>query len=492
MSRSGRGGGGSRSDDDGPSLGSRLSSAASRLFSRRRQRAGGGGHGSRSPSPPRGRNNERAEREAREARAREMARERERERQQAEERERQRQYDRNREIARQREIERRRLGEEGERRRVEQLARDLERQERERELARQARERRRAGGGGGGSRSDSEDFDYAPQQRQSDVHAHHDALRQARAAQGPTFQERLDAVDFDGEIPADFKDPIMMELMTDPITLSNRQTYDRDSLRVLAGSDYSDYFRDPMTRQRILKSEIEDTPTNEALLARIEAFVTDVERGLHAEQSLSEAAAAGPAPAQQSFQDRLDAIHFNGEIPDRLRCIFTEGVMDDPITLRSGKTYDRVGIMHHAEQTPGDSFRCPLTNMRLPKSDLDDTFTNTDIKEQIEAFVAEREAEFLAQQVLEQEDRSERNERVSHSSLSDDSSSESSRADVEEGDLDRLREARLRRFGGGSGMFGGAAGATHDAASSRRSRRSQGSGDDDSSTRRRRRRAPRE
>lgn len=154
------------------------------------------------------------------------------------------------------------------------------------------------------------------------------------------------------------------------------------------------------------------------------------EAALRAAQQAEVARQVGP-----TFSTRLEAIEYAGEIPERLRCPISLDVMNDPITLRSGKTYDRAALREYVRTLANmqSYFPCPITKVRIPKADISETLTNTDIKEQIEDFVKTKEAEARQEQAAS----------VSSSSLRRSSDGSESLDEAE-----KMRRARLKKFAG--------------------------------------------
>lgn len=96
-------------------------------------------------------------------------------------------------------------------------------------------------------------------------------------------------------------------------------------------------------------------------------------------------------------QHRLEDIHYQAEIPKTLRCPLSGKIMNDPITLSSGITYDRQYLRAHfldphcKDQVPGQSF-CPMTKLLIQDSEL--AFkTSSVIKTMIEEFITAKELE---------------------------------------------------------------------------------------------------
>lgn len=98
----------------------------------------------------------------------------------------------------------------------------------------------------------------------------------------------------------------------------------------------------------------------------------------------------------KTFQQRLDDIHFAGDVPDNLCCPVSLSIMNDPITLpTSGRTYDRASLIEFA-RTARDPLVCPLTRKPLDINHVMNTATNYEKKGEIEKFVTNEEAKHRA------------------------------------------------------------------------------------------------
>ncbi len=100
----------------------------------------------------------------------------------------------------------------------------------------------------------------------------------------------------------------------------------------------------------------------------------------------------------QSFRARLMRINFDGVIPDHMKSCISYEIINDPITVSSGITYDRAEL----SQCFGHNSRikCPMTmGFFIHRQELQ--FKSTVfLKTLIEAFVTEQENAFQAQRTL--------------------------------------------------------------------------------------------
>lgn len=93
-------------------------------------------------------------------------------------------------------------------------------------------------------------------------------------------------------------------------------------------------------------------------------------------------------PAKITLQQRLKNIGCEDNIPEEFICPISLEIMDDPVTLSSGKTYDRKCLIRH--YLVNQSEFCPLTRQLIKSEEL--TFgTTTIIKDMCENFVESQE-----------------------------------------------------------------------------------------------------
>ncbi|MFY7698225.1 MAG: U-box domain-containing protein [Legionella sp.] len=94
-----------------------------------------------------------------------------------------------------------------------------------------------------------------------------------------------------------------------------------------------------------------------------------------------------------TFRQRL-AICYQGEIPERYRYLqdpISLELMDDPITLSSGHTYDRNTIEQWFAHGDGLSSSCPLSRKTISWEEFHGMTTHVIMRNLIERFVCEKE-----------------------------------------------------------------------------------------------------
>lgn len=98
-----------------------------------------------------------------------------------------------------------------------------------------------------------------------------------------------------------------------------------------------------------------------------------------------------------SFQDRLDEIKFKDDVPKKFCCPIGLSIMNDPIAVSSGRTYDRVNLKDWFK-SKGDPLKItdPETRDIIHRSELENK-TNIFVKDAIDAFVVAREEEHRMQ-----------------------------------------------------------------------------------------------
>jgi hypothetical protein len=94
-------------------------------------------------------------------------------------------------------------------------------------------------------------------------------------------------------------------------------------------------------------------------------------------------------------QQRLDAIGYQGQIPEDYCCPIagTHQLMLDPVTTSSGETFDRQQLIQYfqAKNNP-DTISCPMTRRKLSRGELSYP-TSRVVKNAIETFVVQFECE---------------------------------------------------------------------------------------------------
>jgi ankyrin repeat protein len=103
-----------------------------------------------------------------------------------------------------------------------------------------------------------------------------------------------------------------------------------------------------------------------------------------------------PAPASTNRQAaRLEACRFAGEVPEPLRDVSTLEMMDDPVTVSSGHTYERNSLKQLPtavvnKVTIRNCIVCPISRACIPRSEADNP-TNICMRNIIEDFVCTQE-----------------------------------------------------------------------------------------------------
>lgn len=99
------------------------------------------------------------------------------------------------------------------------------------------------------------------------------------------------------------------------------------------------------------------------------------------------------------FKDRLSVIEYNGEIDPRFICPISKEIMNDPVTISNGQTYDRTSLKAFAESCRNQETReipeillCPLTRQPFKTAEIENGTTFI-IKQFIDEFVSAKEKE---------------------------------------------------------------------------------------------------
>lgn len=96
----------------------------------------------------------------------------------------------------------------------------------------------------------------------------------------------------------------------------------------------------------------------------------------------------------KKFSERLSDIGYNHEnIPSHYCCPITLSIMNDPITISSGYTFDRIALLQLNHGKAVGTFKCPITKKDIPIDEVN-IGTTILIRDWIEAFVIEKESEF--------------------------------------------------------------------------------------------------
>lgn len=97
---------------------------------------------------------------------------------------------------------------------------------------------------------------------------------------------------------------------------------------------------------------------------------------------------------EKSFEARLEKIHFEGNVPPHFLCPITQSIMNDPVTLANGQTYDHDALKgYFRSRNFPDTIPCPLTKEPITIDALQ-VKTSIIIKNLIEAFVISEEEKF--------------------------------------------------------------------------------------------------
>lgn len=234
-----------------------------------------------------------------------------------------------------------------------------------------------------------------------------------------TLQSRYDNMRLAGEPPAHLTDPISMNLMDDPITLSSGHTYERGSIKGWAL--ISKPLTCPISRQPF-KSEELDFGTNTLIKDLCEQFVESsqlIDTNIPLDQGKeSSGYIDDPAiyclddPTIITLQKRLDNIGYMGGVPPHLMCPLSRRLMDNPVTLSTGKTYDRSSIIIWAMMH--QPLICPITQQIFKQEDLDFAAT-IELKNLCEKFVENLEEQVKSAPSTSDVDSPARNGNGSHS-----------------------------------------------------------------------------
>ena len=94
-----------------------------------------------------------------------------------------------------------------------------------------------------------------------------------------------------------------------------------------------------------------------------------------------------------SYQARLNRINYTGDIPEHMKSTISGDIMNDPITISSGITFDRRELHQWFGQK--HSTTCPITRRTISRDQL--AFASTVyLKNMIEQFVTAKEQEHHA------------------------------------------------------------------------------------------------
>lgn len=146
--------------------------------------------------------------------------------------------------------------------------------------------------------------------------------------------------------PAYLVCPVSLDIFTSPITLSNGQTYERGSLLAYAKHTSGDTFACPLTRKIIHKNEL-NHGVNRTVKAIAKAFVISIERKVAGVSDVN--AAEKPL--------------------NYLLCPLTRKLFNEPVTLSTGYTYERLALCELAGNKP--SFTCPRSGIEISVKELE-------------------------------------------------------------------------------------------------------------------------
>lgn len=245
-----------------------------------------------------------------------------------------------------------------------------------------------------------------------------------------TPQQQLDAKGYKGDVPQDLVCPIAQDdcLMSDPITVSSGMTFDRINLKTWGIQNLSaqNTFPCPLTRKPILVMELNNEPS-EFIQMAIERFVIQNTQDLTVEEKtskepecllLKESKEELVTPKKRCYealsarffshiykakshkvtpispQQQLDALNFNGIVPAYLVCPIAKNnkVMLDPVTISSGKTFERATLITKSKETlnaESQTFLCPKTSKRISLHELQNAPTAA-VKRAVHEFVLEQ------------------------------------------------------------------------------------------------------
>ena len=194
-----------------------------------------------------------------------------------------------------------------------------------------------------------------------------------------TFQERLDTINYQGELPEYLYDPITSEIIEDPIILPTEQT--------ISNSTWQDWIqRNKANKDGLIPCPVTGNPIklkearrNLALNNLTDVFVTREE-------------------TKHSAQIHNQQYNIDSSIPlDIFKCPISLELMDNPVILPNGQTYSEQAWKAWVQSSPKDNngrVPCPLTRDLIdPKT----VIRNLALKNAIEAFVSQKEAKDKAQ-----------------------------------------------------------------------------------------------
>lgn len=139
------------------------------------------------------------------------------------------------------------------------------------------------------------------------------------------------------------------------------------------------------------------------ILKATHSYPQDIERLLQAStQRFRCEASASLIQTFDSYQTRLENIHYTGKIPKHLICPLSGKIMSDPITLSNGHTFDRAALLEcytTGSYRQASNFPCPMTGQMIDRNELLVNKTNVTMKDLLEKFVHAMEEKAEQKQV---------------------------------------------------------------------------------------------
>lgn len=103
-----------------------------------------------------------------------------------------------------------------------------------------------------------------------------------------------------------------------------------------------------------------------------------------------------------TYHARMERIGQTQIIPKYLLCPITFELMEDPVSLTSGHTFERRALISHWRSSGSqDVFKCPITKKDIQKFELE-TWTNIGMKDATENFVLQEEEKYRQEQKMKE------------------------------------------------------------------------------------------
>jgi len=237
-----------------------------------------------------------------------------------------------------------------------------------------------------------------------------------------TFQLRFKQI-ASPEDTQEFNCPISLDLMNEPITLSSGFTYDRNSLQILCKTkNRHETFVCPVSRNEIRVEEIYNPVTFlindqiETWLASQEEYA-DLKPPANVSSILEYKNKSTEYLEPGSFQWRLSISNYKGYIPAIYICPVSNKLMNKPITLPSGFTYDHQSLQ--SMETHNGRILCIMSKKMMPVNELNRGVTIL-IKQHIENWVSSIEPkpqDFIQAEICEKLKRKVQEEMTSSARL---------------------------------------------------------------------------